>query len=166
MDKTHRIIQLGIGTRTGWIDVFPHSTTKQEGILGNDGETAPDGLETKISKIPSIDFDLPFTQLDRPEEGLRDRAFASTGSTNDTDLLPWPDIECETLQNQREVRAVAKLDIVERHSSSGRPGLIRFWIVGKVVGRFGFELSVVLNAFHTVLLVSLARLGVTLTILC
>lgn len=166
MDETHCIVQFGVGTSTSRIDVLSDGTTKQKRVLGDDGETTSDRFETKISQISSIDFDLAFTHLNSPEEGLGNRTLASTGSTDDTDLLSWLDIESESLQDQREIGAVSKLNVVERHCAGCRPGFIRLWIIGKVVGRFGLELSVVLYSLYTVLPLSPSDCQVSLTILC
>lgn len=166
MDKTHGIVQFGVGTSTSRIDVLSDGTTKQERVLGDDGETAPHCLQTEFAEIPSINFDLSFTHLHSPEECLGNRTLASTGSANDADLLSWLDIESEPFQNQGEVWSVSKLDIVERDSAGGRPGFIGFGIVRKIVSRFGLEFSIVLYSLYTVLPLSPSDCQVSLTILC
>ena len=166
MDEAHCIVQFGVGTSTSWIDVLSDGTTKQERVLGNDGETAPDCLQTEFAEISPINFDLPFAHLHSPEQGLGDRTLASTGSADDADFLSWLDIESEPFQNQGEVWSVSKLDIVERDSAGGRPGFIGSGIVRKIVSRFGLEFSIVLYSLDTVLLVSTGDCQESLTIFC
>ena len=113
MDEAHCIVQFGVVTSTSWIDVLSDGTTKQERVLGDDGKTAPDCLQTEVAEIPSINLDLSFTHLHSPEECLGNRTFASTGSADDADLLSWLDTESEPFQNQGEVWSVSKLDIVK-----------------------------------------------------
>jgi len=166
MDEAHCIVQFGVGTSTSRIDVLSDRTTEQKGVLGDDGKTAPDCLQTELAEISSINLDLSFTHLHSPKECLGNRTLTSTGSADDADLLSWLDIESEPFQNQGEVWSVSKLDIIERDSAGGRPGFIEFGIVREIVSRFGLEFSIVLYSLYTVLPLSPSDCQVSLTILC
>lgn len=98
--------------------------------MWDDGQSTPDNIKPQPSEISTINFDLATREFDSPEQSLSDRALARTGSTDDTDLLGWLDIESETLEDEREVWSVFHLDIGERDGTHSRPRLVRLGIGG------------------------------------
>lgn len=63
-----------------------YSSAVQESVLRDDGQTFPEGVESDLGGVDTVDQDLALRDLDDSEESLQQTRLSSSGSSDDSDL--------------------------------------------------------------------------------
>ena len=105
------------------VDVAPHRSFKENGLLRNDPESGPEIVKTQSRNIDSVDDDLSPGGLHQAEQRLDQRRFSASGPADDSDLLSSVDPECDSFQNHRGIETIPHLRqfSVDYFSSSKYP---------------------------------------------
>lgn len=82
-------------------------------ILWDHCDSRPEIIELELTNIYIVDLDVTFKDLYDTSHGKGNRTFASSSTTNDTDLLSFVDLETQLVENHLSVRPVFQRYVFE-----------------------------------------------------
>ena len=91
------------------VDVAPHRSFEENGLLRNDPESGPEIVKAQSRYIDSVDDDLSPGGLYHAEQRLDQRRFSASGPPDYSDLLSSVDPERDSSQNHRGVGTIPHL---------------------------------------------------------
>ena len=91
------------------VDVAPHCSFKENGLLRNDPESGPEIVKAKSRNIDSVDDDPSPRRLYHAEQHLDQRRFPASGPADDSDLLSSVDLERDSFQNHGGIGTIPHL---------------------------------------------------------
>ena len=122
MDAFEGVAELGIGVLVESIEIRADGAGKENGVLGDDGETAAEVVEVDLGDVDAVDKDLAFAGGEEAEEGEGEGGFAGSGAADDTDTLVLFDGEGEAFEDGWELWCVASDQVVDFKTAFRGPG--------------------------------------------
>ena len=103
------------------IQVEPDIPREEDWILGDDGETRPQLVETQFGNVVPVDRDLATRSFHDAKEGQGEAALPRAGPPADAHLLPGADVHVDSLEDEVEAGPVSSREVLERDGPVLRP---------------------------------------------